>query len=84
MAVQTGIAATDAPEMKYLASVLAVTPNELVARMQQQVFKGEMRRPAVLRSSADCVALARSTPGAICIVASGTPLTPDTRAVAVR
>ena len=73
--VQLGIIPGDAPETAYLASVLGVSVRDLLALIQQQVFKGELRRPVVLRSSNDCVAFAASTPGAICVAASGVAAT---------
>ena len=57
---------------------------ELLSRVQQQVFKGEMKRPIVVRSSAECVALVRSNVGAFCVAAKGTSLTPDVKPIPVR
>ena len=54
--VQLGIIPGDAPETQYLAATMETTVRELMSLLQQQVFKGELRRPAILRSSADCVA----------------------------
>jgi hypothetical protein len=82
--VRIGIIPSDAPETKYLAGLLDVSTTELLSRIQQQVFKGEMRRPAVLRSSADCAAFARSDPGAICIADARSALPAEARAVPVR
>jgi ABC-type phosphate transport system substrate-binding protein len=82
-AVQVGIIATEAPETAHLATLIDLAPKELLSRIQEQVFKGEMRRPVVLRSSAECVAFARGNPGAICVASSSTPLAPETHAVAL-
>ena len=60
-----------------------MTPRELMQRIQEQVFKGEMKRPVVLRSSADCAAFARSSPGAVC-VASAQLASPETRVIPIR
>jgi hypothetical protein len=81
--VQLGIITSDAPETQYFASLVDLSPRELMARIQEQVFKGELRRPAVLRSSADCAAFARSSPGAICVAASGTPVPPEAQVVPI-
>jgi hypothetical protein len=81
--VQVGLITADSPETAYLAGLLEMTQRELLQRIQEQVFKGEMRRPIVLRSSGDCVALAHSIPGALCVASTGTPLSPDVHAVAV-
>jgi len=82
--VRVGIIPSDVAETKYLAALLSVTTTELLSRIQQQVFKGEMRRPAVLRSSADCIAFARSDPGAVCLADARAALPLEARAVAVR
>jgi hypothetical protein len=81
--VQIGIIPGEAPETQYFASLLDISPRELLAKIQEAVFKGELRRPAVLRSSADCVAFARSSAGAICIASDAEALSPDVHAVAI-
>jgi ABC-type phosphate transport system substrate-binding protein len=81
--VQVGLIASDAPETTFLSGLFGMSPRELLQRIQEQVFKGEMKRPVVLRSSADCAAFARSNPGAIC-VATAMPAPPDTHVVAVQ
>jgi len=82
--VQVGVIASDAPETTYLSGLFGMSPRELLQRMQEQVFKGEMKRPVVLRSSADCAAFARSTPGAVCVAAAAGPAPADTRIVPVQ
>jgi hypothetical protein len=82
--VQLGVIAGDVPETQYLASLLDMTPRDLMARIQEQVFKGELRRPVLLRSSADCAAFARSKAGALCVAAEGEPIPPEARAVPVQ
>ncbi|MGD0679690.1 MAG: hypothetical protein ABSC94_30250 [Polyangiaceae bacterium] len=81
--VQVGIIPGDAPETQYFGSLLDLTPRELLARIQEAVFKGELRRPAVLRSSADCVAMARAGAGAICVASDGEALPPEVHVVTV-
>ncbi len=82
--VHLGIIPEDsAPETVALASLLEMTPRELFTRIQEQIFKGEMRRPAVLHSSADCVAFASAVPGALC-VARAQALPAEARAVPIR
>lgn len=82
--VQLGIIAADTPETKFLATTLDTTPREMLSLIQQQIFKGELRRPVALRSSAECVALAASNPGAICVAAAGTPIAAGARAVPLK
>jgi hypothetical protein len=67
--VVVGIIPSDAPETTYLSKLLDTTPTDLLRRIQEQVFRGEMRRPAVLHSSNECFAFARSNPGALCAAA---------------
>lgn len=81
--IHVGLIASNAPETEYLADLIGMTSRELMRRIQEQVFKGEMKRPALLRSSADCAAFARSTEGAIC-TAVAMPAPPDTRVVPIR
>jgi hypothetical protein len=81
--VQIGIIPNDAPETQYLASLLDTSPRELLARVQEQVFKGELRRPAVLRSSSDCVAFARASAGAICVASDSEAVPPEAHAVVI-
>ena len=81
--VQLGIIPSDAPETQYLASILDSTPRELLARIQEQVFKGELRRPVVLRSSADCVAFVRVSPGAVCAASDAEALPPEAHVLVV-
>ncbi len=63
------IVSEDAPETKYLAGAMGMSPREFLNRVQQEVFRGEMRRPTAIRSSADCVAAVRANPGTICPIA---------------
>jgi hypothetical protein len=81
--VQLGIIPADVAETQYLAGLVDLTPRELLAHIQEQIFKGELRRPVTLHSSAECVAFARSSPGAICAASDSVPLTPEVRAVVV-
>jgi ABC-type phosphate transport system substrate-binding protein len=83
-AVQLGIIAEGAPETQHLAALVDMTPKELLARIQEQVFKGEMRRPVMVHSSAECVAFARANPGAICVCSAAMTVPPEAHPVTVR
>ena len=83
-AVQLGIIASEAPETQHLSALVEMTPKELLARIQEQVFKGEMRRPVMLHSSAECVAFARANPGAICVCSAAISMPPEAHPVTVR
>jgi hypothetical protein len=82
--VQLGLIPRDAPETRYLGSLVDMSTRDLIERIQEQVFKGEMRRPIVLKSSEDCLALARFSQGAICVVAAGPPIPAEARVVSVQ
>ncbi len=82
--VQLGIIPGDEPETRYLASLLETTPRELLSLIQQQVFKGEVRRPVVLRSSIDCAAFASANPGAVCVASTGVPVPDAARVVPIQ
>jgi hypothetical protein len=82
--VHIGVIPDEVPETQHLAGLVGLSTRDLLSRMQEQVFKGEMRRPATLRSSADCVAFAAATPGGLCVAGSATPLTKDVKVLPVR
>ena len=81
--VQLGIIPKDVPETRYLASLFGMSIPDLFARIQAQVFNGEMRRPVVLRSSAECVAFARASEGAVCIAEDRPPFPPEVKLVSI-
>lgn len=82
--VQLGVSSTETPELGFLAGAAGLTAPELLTRVQQQVFKGEMRRPVILRSSAECLGLVRINPGAICAAPAGVGLPPEAKIVVIR
>ncbi len=82
--VQLGIIPGDAPDTQYLGSLLDLSTRELLSRIQEAVFKGELRRPTVLHSSAECVAFARGNAGAICVTSDSEPLPPEVHTVAIQ
>jgi hypothetical protein len=82
--VQVGLTATDSREVVGLATAADMTAPELLSRIQQQVFKGEMRKPIMLRSSAECIGLAHALPGGICAATPGGALPPDVKIIQVR
>lgn len=82
--VHLGLIMGEAPETQYLAGLVGSSVTDLLGRIQQQVFKGEMRRPAALKSSADCLAFARGAPGALCAASAAAPLPADVHALTVK
>jgi hypothetical protein len=81
--VQVGISAGESPELQHLSEAAGMKSSDLLGRIQQQVFRGEMRRPVVVRSSAECVAFAKANAGAIC-AASAASVTGDVKVITVR
>jgi hypothetical protein len=82
--VQIGLTPGDAQGMLFLATAVDTSPRELLSFIQQQVFKGEVRRPIALRAPSDCLAFASATPGGICIAPSGVPVPDGARVVPLR
>lgn len=56
-----------APEMLFLAGLFGMSTRDLLSRIQQEVFRGEMRRPLVVQSSRECVEAVRANPGGLCV-----------------
>ncbi len=79
--VQVGISSSETPELAFLSGSIGMSASDLLARVQQQVFKGEMRKPAIMTSAAACLGLARSNRGALCAVAAGTALPPEAKRI---
>ena len=77
--VQTVISTKPAsPEMTCLAQILSIDARSLLTHMQQEVFKGEMRRPVTVASSAEVIAaVARSAGGVGCISAAAATKLPS-------
>ena len=82
-AIQVGIIPGNAPETQYLASLIDMSPSAFLSRIQEQVFKGEMRRPALLHSSTECAAFASSNPSSICVATSAQGIPPGAHVVTV-
>jgi ABC-type phosphate transport system substrate-binding protein len=82
--VQLGIASSETPDLNFLAGAAGMSAAELLSRVQQQVFKGEMRKPVILRSTAGCLGLVRSNPGGICATTAGGALPAEAKIVAIR
>jgi hypothetical protein len=67
--VELGVAPSGSPELKWLAQELIGASAEiLLARIKQEVFKGDMRKPAMVASAQDCFALVKRSPGGLCVV----------------
>lgn len=66
--VQTVVGDRESQEFSYLARIFGTGTSELLAKIQQEVFRGEMKRPVVARTPADCVAAVARYPGGIGII----------------
>jgi hypothetical protein len=67
---QTVIGEQDSPEFRWLAAQFELRPKDLLTRIQQEVFKGEMKRPIVARSTADAVDAVGRSPGGVAVLSS--------------
>jgi hypothetical protein len=57
------------PELGWFATrVCGVADGALIAKIKQEVFKGELRKPAIVASSADVVAAVAADEGALGVV----------------
>jgi hypothetical protein len=67
--VEIGIAANGSAELKWLAQeLIGASEDILLAKIKQEVFKGDMKKPTPVGSAADCFALVKKSAGGICVV----------------
>jgi ABC-type phosphate transport system substrate-binding protein len=75
------------PELGWFATAVVGAPEAtLMAKVRQEVFKGEMRRPIVAPAEKDCLEAVAADPGALGVVRASTAkhLPPDLAVVSVR
>ena len=66
---QTVLGEPETPELAWLAGqVFGVSPKDLLTRIKQEIFRGEMKRPVMARTSEDCVAAVLKSEGAIGVI----------------
>jgi hypothetical protein len=71
--VQLVLEPVGSPEMKWFALYAAgISDETLAAKMKQEVFKGELRRPISVTSDKSCVNAVANDPGAIGVVSAET------------
>lgn len=71
--VQLVLEGVGAPEMKWFALFSAgIGDDTLAAKMKQEVFKGELRRPITVTSDKSCVNAVANDPGAVGVVSAET------------
>jgi len=70
---QAVIGEPDSPELAWLASSLfGISARDLLTRIKQEIFRGEMKRPIVVGSSEECIEVVGKNEGAICVAAEST------------
>jgi ABC-type phosphate transport system substrate-binding protein len=67
--VEIGIPPNGSAELKWVAQeLIGASEDILLAKIKQEVFKGDMKKPTAVASAADCFALVKRSPGGICVV----------------
>jgi len=66
--VQAVIGEVDSPEFHYLAGIFGLDARELLLKIKQEVFRGEMRRPIVVKTASECIQAVEKHEGGIGIV----------------
>jgi hypothetical protein len=85
--VQMVLGPAGSPELHWLSATLLGAPEATyLARVRQEVFKGEMRRPIVATVERECVDAVATYPGALGVVRAATArrLPPSVSVVSVR
>lgn len=71
--VQLVLEPVGAPEMKWFATIsTGISDDTLAAKMKQEVFKGELRRPINVSSDKACVNAVANDPGGVGVVSAET------------
>jgi hypothetical protein len=67
--IEVGLQAGGSAEIKWLAQeLIGASEDILLAKIKQEVFKGDMKKPTPIGSAADCFALVKKSAGGICVV----------------
>jgi hypothetical protein len=67
--IELGLSANGTPELKWIAQELLGTGEEiLMAKIKQEVFKGDMKKPTAVASAQECLALVKRVSGGLCVV----------------
>ena len=65
---QAVIGEIETPEFVWLANaIFDMSPKDLLTKMKQEIFRGEMKRPLVVKSSAECIDVVAKTENALCV-----------------
>jgi ABC-type phosphate transport system substrate-binding protein len=69
--IEIGLGASGSPELKWVSQeLIGASEDILMAKIKQEVFKGDMKKPTTVGSAQECIALVKKTPGGICVVDS--------------
>ncbi len=67
--VEIGLGPNGSAELKWLAQeLIGASEDILLAKIKQEVFKGDMKKPSTVSSAQECFALVKKGPGGICVV----------------
>jgi ABC-type phosphate transport system substrate-binding protein len=67
--IELGIGAGGSPDLKWVAQeLIGASDDILLAKIKQEVFKGDMKKPTTIGSAQDCIALVKKSPGGLCVV----------------
>ncbi len=67
--VELGLSPSGSGEIKWLAQeLIGASEDILLAKIKQEVFKGDMKKPTPVGSAADCLAFVKKTAGGVCVV----------------
>lgn len=67
--IEIGIPPNGSAELKWVAQeLIGASEDILMAKIKQEVFKGDMKKPTPVASAAECFALVKRSPGGICVV----------------
>ena len=67
--VEVGLGPVGSPEVKWLAQELVGASEDiLLAKIKQEVFKGDMKKPTTDNSAAECIAFVTKAAGGVCVV----------------
>jgi hypothetical protein len=69
--VQTVIGREDSSELAWLARLFDMRSKDLLSRIKQQVFSGEMRRPIVAKTTDEAVAAVQGNRGGVAVIPAG-------------
>ena len=67
--VELGLAPSGSGEIKWLAQeLIGASEDILLAKIKQEVFKGDMKKPIPTGSAAECIAFVKKSAGGVCVI----------------